>query len=132
MGRGEKELELVDQMGRENSVNQRKPIRVPISDLERAIRCVQNRFFRFPLYPRPVRAGQPAEVESGLRTRDSSDRFFHKDFVVKYLRPILAHSVRITAYPRQVLSNCFTINCLYFLKKIHIYNLNIEINSQLV
>lgn len=86
-------------MGRENSVNQRKPIRVPISDLERAIRCVQNRYFRFPLYHRPVRAGQPAEVESGLRTRDSFDRFFHKDFVVKYLRPILAHSVRITAHP---------------------------------
>ncbi len=76
-----------------------KPIRVPISDLERAIRCVQNRFFRPPLYHCLVRAGQPAEVESGLRTRDSSDRFFHKDFVVKYLRPILAHSVRITAHP---------------------------------
>ena len=123
MGRGEKELELVDQMGRENSVNQRKPIRVPISDLERAIRCLQNRFFRFPLYHRPVRAGQPAEVESGLRTRDSFDRLFHKDFVVKYLRSILVHSVRITAHlhsnpilSRDLnLNNFFPGTCMVFI-----------------
>lgn len=43
-----------------------KPIRVPLSDLERAIKCVQNRFFRLPLYHCPVTAGVPSAVDDKI------------------------------------------------------------------
>ncbi len=43
-----------------------KPIRVPVSDLARAMRCVQHRFYKMPLYHCPVRAGQPSSAESDV------------------------------------------------------------------
>lgn len=56
-----------------------KPIRVPISDLEKAIRCVQNRFYKLPLYYCPVRAGQPASVESDVdKETDLNDLLIKK------------------------------------------------------
>ena len=64
-----------------------KPIRVPLSDLARAIKCVQNRFFRLPLYYCPVAAGIPTSVEdkvereldlNELLIKKPADTFFVK------------------------------------------------------
>ena len=64
MGRGGKRTGAGRPNGTGKFGEPTKPIRVPVSDLERAIRCVQNRFFRIPLYHCPVRAGRPSEVDS--------------------------------------------------------------------
>lgn len=66
MGRGGKRTGAGRPNGTGKFGEPTRPIRVPVSDLERAIRCVQNRFFRLPLYHCPVRAGQPVEVESEI------------------------------------------------------------------
>ncbi len=64
-----------------------KPIRVPLSDLERALKCVQNRFFRLPLYYCPVTAGVPSAVDdkvdqeidlNDLLIKKPADTFFVK------------------------------------------------------
>ena len=64
-----------------------KPIRVPLSDLDRAIRCVQNRFFRLPLFHCPVTAGVPSAVDdkvekemdlNELLIKKPADTFFVK------------------------------------------------------
>lgn len=56
-----------------------KPIRVPISDLEKAIRCVQNRFYKLPLYHCPIQAGQPSSVESDVdKETDLNDLLIKK------------------------------------------------------
>ena len=56
-----------------------KPIRVPVSDLARAMRCVQHRFYKLPLYHCPVRAGHPSSVESDVeKETDLNDLLIKK------------------------------------------------------
>lgn len=63
MGRGGKREGAGRPQGSGKFGEATKPIRVPISDLERAMRCVQNRFFKLRLYDCPVAAGSPTAVE---------------------------------------------------------------------
>lgn len=64
MGRGGKRMGAGRPRGTGKFGEPTKPIRIPISDLEKALRCIQNRFFKLPLYHCPVKAGIPESVEA--------------------------------------------------------------------
>ena len=66
MGRGGKRLGAGRPKGTGKFGEPTKPIRVPVSDLENALRCIQNRFFKLPLYHCPVKAGIPESVEAEI------------------------------------------------------------------
>jgi DNA polymerase V len=46
-----------------------KAIRIPISDIENVLRCVQNKFYRLPFYHHTVSAGFPSPTEDEREDR---------------------------------------------------------------
>ena len=46
-----------------------KSIRVPLSDLEKALECIHNRFFKLPFYQSQISAGIPTEVDDKIEKK---------------------------------------------------------------
>ena len=79
MGRGGKRTGAGRPNGTGKFNEPTKPIRVPVSDLERVMRYVQHRFYKLPLYQCPVRAGLPSEVDSNVdKETDLNDLLIKK------------------------------------------------------
>lgn len=43
-----------------------RPIRIPVSEINHVLRCIQHRFYRLPLYQSSIRAGFPSPAEDEI------------------------------------------------------------------
>ena len=63
------------------------PIRVPLSDLNKALTCIHNRFFSLPFYQCQIAAGIPSEADDKIEEKtDLNDLLIKKPkktFLVK-------------------------------------------------
>jgi len=64
-----------------------KPLRIPVSDFDRAMSFIHNRFFKLPLYHAKVAAGLPSEVDDKIEKMTDLNELLikrpKKSFLVK-------------------------------------------------
>lgn len=56
-----------------------KAIRIPISDIDHVLRCVQNNFYRLPFYQHAISAGLPSPTED-----DMEDKMDLNELLIKH------------------------------------------------
>ena len=56
-----------------------KAIRIPVSDIDDVLRCVQNKFYRLPFYQHAISAGLPSPTED-----DMEDKLDLNELLIKH------------------------------------------------
>lgn len=56
-----------------------KAIRIPVSDIDDVMRCVQNKFYRLPFYQHAISAGLPSPTED-----DMEDKLDLNELLIKH------------------------------------------------
>ncbi len=66
---------------------------MPLSDLNEALTCIHNRFFRLPFYQCQIATGIPSKADRKVKKKNKSKKFFNKKQKETFLVKITGFSM---------------------------------------